>query len=234
MSLWSLLSDVVSRLPFAGTVGCAFDRVVEVLRAAVSPEERRAVAFTISMIALSAKMAKADGVVTDDEVSVVKRLLVVPEHERANVARLFNIAKQDSAGFEAYAERIADLHRDAPEMLEDVLDGLFVIAGADGLVHDRERAFLERVADIFHVSTAAFGRIMARHVRPEASDPFVVLGVPRDAHPDEIKRAWRRQVSDNHPDRLIARGLPAECVRIATERVAALNAAYDRIAREYA
>lgn len=234
MSLWSRLAEIVSRMPLTSTVSDAFDRVVEAVRATVSPLERRQVAFTISMIALSAKMAKADGVVTSDEVSVVKRLFVVPEREKANVARLFNLAKQDVAGFEAYARKIEDLHRDSPETLEDVLDGLFVIAGADGLVHERELAFLEHVADIFHVSTAAFGRIMARHVRPDASDPFVVLGVPRSATAEEIRRAWRRQVSENHPDRMIARGLPPECVKLANDRVAALNAAYERIEREFA
>ncbi len=234
MSLWTRLSEIVARLPGAEAVAGAFDRVVEAVRATVSPQERREVAFTIAMIALSAKMAKADGVVTSDEISVVKRLLIVPEAERANVARLFNLAKQDAAGFEAYARRIEALCHDQPELLEDVLDGLFVIAGADGLVHDRERDFLERVADIFHVSTAAFGRIMARHVKPEETDPFVVLGVPRTATPEDVKRAWRRQVAENHPDRLHSRGVPAECIRLATERVAALNAAYDRIEREFA
>lgn len=232
MSLWSRLSEIVSRLPGAGAVSDAFDRIIEAVRATVSPVERREVAFTIAMIALSAKMAKADGVVTSDEVSVVKRLLVVPDAERGNVARIFNLAKQDSAGFETYAARIEALYREQPELLEDVLDGLFVIAGADGLVHDRERDFLERVAEIFHVSTTAFGRIMARHVKPEETDPYVVIGIPRTATPDEIKRAWRRQVVENHPDRLHARGVPTECIRIATERVAALNAAYDRIERE--
>ncbi len=171
MSLWSRLSEIVARLPGVEAASGLFDRVVEAVRATVLPQERREVAFTIAMIALSAKMAKADGIVTSDEVSVVKRLLIVPEAEKANVARLFNLAKQDSAGFEAYATRIEALCHDQPDLLEDVLDGLFVIASADGLVHDRERVFLERVADIFHVSTAAFGRIMARHVKPEETDP---------------------------------------------------------------
>lgn len=234
MSLWSCLSEVVSRLPFVAGIGGFIDRVAEVVRATVSPAERRQVAFTVSMIALAAKMAKADGVVTSDEVEVVKRLFVVPDRERANVARLFNLAKEDIAGFEAYAERIEALYRDDPAMLEDILDGLFVIAAADGVVHERELAFLERVADILHVSMAAFGRMMVRHVRPDAADPWVVLGVPRAAGLAEAKRAWRRKVGENHPDRLIARGLPAECIRIATDRVAALNAAYERIEREFA
>lgn len=234
MSLWTRLSEIVSRIPAASGVSGMIDRVIEAVRATISPEERQQVAFTVSMIALSAKMAKADGVVTSDEVSVVKRLFVVPDEERANVARLFNLAKQDVAGFEAYAEKIERLHRDQPDLLEEIVDGLFVIAGADGVVHEREIAFLERVADIFHLSTAAFGRIMARHVKADASDPYVVLGIPRGSSPEEAKRAWRRLVSESHPDRLVARGVPAECVRLATERVAALNAAHETIRRELA
>ncbi len=234
MSLWTRLSEIVSRLPFAETVCGAFDSMVEAVRATLSPVERKQVAFTISMIALSAKMAKADGVVTSDEVSVVKRLFVVPDSEQRNVARLFNLAKQDVAGFEAYAERIQGLHSDEPMLLEDIIDGLFVIAKADGLVHERELVFLERVAQIFRFSAAAFGQIMARHVKLDMADPYAILGLPRGADPAEVKRAWRQQVSESHPDRLIARGVPAEFIKIATDRVAALNAAYERIERQFA
>jgi DnaJ like chaperone protein len=167
-------------------------------------------------------------------VSVVKRLFVVPDSEQRNVARLFNLAKQDVAGFEAYAERIQGLHSDEPMLLEDIIDGLFVIAKADGLVHERELVFLERVAQIFRFSAAAFGQIMARHVKLDMADPYAILGLPRGADPAEVKRAWRRQVSESHPDRLIARGVPAEFIKIATDRVAALNAAYERIERQFA
>ena len=234
MSLWSSLSDIVARLPSMQSVGGMIERAFDAVRASLDGPERRQVAFTIAMIALSAKMAKADGVVTSDEVDVVKRLFVVPETERANVARLFNLAKQDVAGFETYAGKIERLHRDEPELLEEILDGLFVIAAADGVIHERELGFLEVVADVFHLSTAAFGRIMARHVQPDRSDPHVVLGVPRGASVEEIKRAWRKAVAETHPDRLIARGVPAECIRLATDRMAALNAAYERLQRETA
>jgi DnaJ like chaperone protein len=236
MSLWTVLSDLVGRLQigqFTDAVGGVVDRIVETVRGLVrdTPESRQ-VAFTVSMIALAAKMAKADGVVTADEVDVVRRLFVVPESERANVARLFNLAKQDVAGFEHYAARLRKLYDDDPVLMEDVLDGLFTIATADGYVHEHEDLFLERVAEIFGVDRAVYVRIHARHVRPDAADPFVVLGLPRGASPDEVKRAWRRLVSENHPDRLIARGVPEECIRLANDRIATINAAYEALQRE--
>jgi DnaJ like chaperone protein len=236
MSLWTALSDLVGRLQIpqiTGTVGGLVDRIVEAVRSLVTDsEESRQVAFTVSMIALAAKIAKADGVVTRDEVDVVRRLFVVPENERANVARLFNLARQDVAGFEHYAEKLRKLYDDDPVLMEDVLDGLFTIATADGLVHEHEDVFLERVAEIFGIDRSVFLTIHARHVRPDATEPWVVLGVRRGATQDEIKKAWRRLVAENHPDRLVARGVPAECIRLATDRVATINAAYEILQRE--
>ena len=163
MSLWTRISDVIARVPIAETVGVAFDRLLETVRGMVTGSaESRQVAFTISMIALAAKMAKADGVVTADEVAVVKRLLDVPERERPNVARLFNLAKQDVAGFESYAGKIARLNADEPDILEDILEGLFIIAKADGMVHEREDRFLARVAEVFGIPEFDFTRIRAR------------------------------------------------------------------------
>lgn len=232
MSLWSRLSDVIAGLSVKETLGAVFDRLASAVGQALGSEERRQVAFTISMIALTAKMAKADGVVTADEVATVKRIFDVPDHERRNVARLFNLAKQDIAGFEAYAGKIRRLHSDDPELLEDILDGLFVVAEADGHVHERELAFLEKVAEIFHLSPQVFAQIEARHVVPDARNPYVVLGVSPGASHEDVRRAYRRLVGEHHPDRLIARGVPAECVRLANDRMARLNAAYESIERE--
>jgi len=230
MTVWTQLSEIIARLPEAVT--SLIDSLVEAVRGTVGSEARRQIAFTASMIALAAKMAKADGVVTSDEVEVVRRLFVVPEAERRNVARLFNLAKQDVAGYEAYAGRIRRLFDDDPAMLEDILDGLFVIAAADGHIHEDEVAFLRTVSSVFEVPRPAFARIMARHVKAGRDDPYAVLGIPPGSDPQDVKRAWRRLVSEHHPDRLHARGLPADLIRVATERVAAINAAYASIVRE--
>lgn len=232
MTFWQQFSAIIARIPDAVT--CVFQCVVDVLRETLSPEARREVAFTTAMIALSAKMAKADGVVTADEVAIVERLFQVPPEEKRHVARLFNLAKQDIAGYEYYAERIRALYESDMDTLEDILDGLFVIATADGSLHDAELAFLETVAAIFRMPQTAFHRIFARHVGEDARCPYAVLGLPPDADDAAVKKAWRRLVAEHHPDRLLARGLPADFIRAATERMATINAAYSAITRQAA
>jgi len=190
------------------------------------------VIFTIAVIALSAKMAKADGTVSIHEVEAFDRMFRVPPSEEANVRRIFNLARQDTSGYEIYAAQIARQFRGNPGLLEDVLDGLFEIAKADGVLHPAELAFLEDVANIFGFSPDEYRRIRASHVQPDRADPYAVLGVEYGAGEEEIKRTYRLLVRENHPDSLIARGVPEEFVRLANEKLAAINAAYARIMQE--
>ena len=232
MSIWSRIGEFISRVSSTTLSG-----VIEALRTTFStdPQLQRSVAFSIAMIALSAKMAKADGIVTDDEVRAFHRLFEVPEGELRNVQRLFDLAKQDVAGFEAYAARLAQLCGSGTrncEMLGDILDGLFHIATADGFLHEREKAFLARVAEIFDIDQEHFEAILRRHVDVGTEDPYRILGVSRDQSFDEIRKHYRRLVAENHPDRLIARGVPPEFVAIANSRLAALNGAFERIERD--
>jgi DnaJ like chaperone protein len=231
MTIWARINELVKRAP-----GQAISGLLEILRTAFrgDPQLRRRVAFSIAMIALSAKMAKADGVVTADEVRAFQEIFSIPPKESRNVARLYGLAQQDTAGFEAYAERLVGLcgsgeHNCA--MLEDILDGLFHIAKADGYVHEREVTFLARVAEIFDIGEDHFHIILARHARGGADDPYMVLGVARGADFAEIRMQYRRLAAENHPDRLIARGVPEEFIAIANSRMAAINAAFARIER---
>ena len=197
-----------------------------------SCRQRDEIAFTIGVIALAAKLAKADGTVSRDEVDVFKRVFPVPREEEANVGQLFNLAKTDVAGFDDYARQLASLFRGRPAVLEDLLDSLFLIAKADGNLHPGELEFLKHVADIFGFSRTQFERIRASHFGPDREDPHVILGVTRAASDAEVKRAYHLLMKENHPDSLIARGVPAEFVRLATEKVAAINGAYEIIKKE--
>lgn len=231
MSFWEKLLNAIGN-----TAGNALSAVVEAIRTVFEgdPETRRKVAFSVAIIALSAKMAKADGIVTQDEVRAFQQIFEVPKEQTRNVARLYDLAKRDIAGFETYAARMAQLcgsgHPNC-KMLEDILDGLFHIAKADGLVHEREGQFLHRIAEIFRIEEAHYQSILARHVDLGAADPYVVLGIERGKTFEEVRKRYRKLVSDNHPDRLIARGLPQEFIKIATSRIAAINAAYEMIER---
>ncbi|SIQ21378.1 DnaJ like chaperone protein [Rhizobium sp. RU20A] len=231
MSIWESLVSIV------GATGNALAAVVEAVRTLLEgdPETRRQVAFSVSMIALSAKMAKADGAVSEAEVQAFRDIFKYPDDQAHNVARLYNLARQDVAGYEAYAEKLAGLCVSCDgdcSMLEDIVDGLFHIAKADGALHEKELAFLTRVADVFGMSEQRFRGIMARHVDLGEADPYEVLGVSRKDDFAEIRKRYRALASENHPDRLAARGVPVTLHRVASDRMAALNAAYEAIARE--
>jgi len=226
MSLWSRISEVLASL--GGSVSEFFQRLTS---GSAGPPES-SVAFTIGMIALGAKMAKADGVVTGDEIRAFKDIFHIPAEELGNVARVFNLAKQDVGGYETYARQVAKLFSAKHEILEDVLDGLFHIAKSDGLMHERELAYLERVAQIFGFEKREFAGIKARHLHTASDDPYGVLGLDPAATDAEVKARYRALVRDNHPDRHIAAGMPEELIAIATERLAAINGAYSRITKE--
>src|SRR5215213_10720253 len=189
------------------------------------------VLVTTGLVALAAKMAKSDGVVVQNEVEAFEQIVQVPDSEHDRVKRLFDLAKGTTDGFEAYARQIGDAFKDEPALLEDVLDGLFHIAKADGAVHEAEYAYVKAVAEAFGFTGQAFERIAARHVR-RADDPYLILGADRSLDDQDLKRHYRRLVAENHPDREIARGLPPEAVAIATQRLAVINAAWERIAAE--
>jgi DnaJ like chaperone protein len=234
-SIWGKIGGAGIGLALGGPMGALLGALtghalVDREGAPFGPPPRDLV-FTTGLVALSAKMAKADGVVVPHEIDAFEKIVDVPESEHARVASLFELAKATTDGFEAYARQIGDLFADEPKLLEDVLDGLFYIAEADGAVHEAEYAYLQAVAAAFRVSEEEFARIAARHVR-RADDPYLILGVDRAMTDGEIKRRWRALVAENHPDLEIARGLPPEAIKIATGRLAAINAAYDRIARE--
>ncbi len=181
------------------------------------------------MIALGAKMAKADGLVTRNEVSAFREVFQINEADAASAARVFNLARQDVAGFEDYANRIRRLFRDEPEALCDLFEGLFHIAVADGSYHPAENDFLARVAAIFGLSERRFRAVRTRFVPDAEPDPWDVLGVDRDAPPETVRAAWRRLVRETHPDRMAARGVPPEAVRLAEKRLVAVNRAYEAI-----
>ncbi|MAZ16212.1 MAG: molecular chaperone DjlA [Ahrensia sp.] len=229
MSIWVRISDFVSTKATTALSG-----LVETVRTtfAGDPATRRRVAFSIAMIALSAKMAKADGVVTNSEVDAFREIFEIPADDARRVAGLYNLAKQDVAGYRAYAAQVASLcgtgSQDCP-LLIDVLDGLFHIAKADGVIHSKELDFLTDVAGIFGISGNAFERIVARHVDKGRRDPWRILGLEPGVGYKEARRRYLQLVRENHPDQLVARGLPEEFLKIANDRIAAINDAWEVI-----
>lgn len=237
MSIFGKIAGAGVGLAIGGPIGAllgavaghyAYDEDVLNLREKAQ-EQTRQIAFTMGVIALSAKMAKADGVVTQDEVRAFNKVFDVARDEHANVQKIFRLAHQDVAGYELYAAQLAKLFGERAQTLEDVLDGLFYIAMADGIMHPDEMIYLQHVASIFGFDEAGFAHIRERHMGKDKADPYVILGVERSISDTELKSAYRLLVRENHPDRAIARGVPEEMVSLANERLATINAAWDRI-----
>ena len=226
MSIWKDLSQFLKE-----RAGEAFGAVVETIRTVFEgdPMRRRQVGFSIAMIALSAKIAKADGIVTSDEVEAFQQIFHIPEKEFKNVSRLYNLAKEDVAGFDQYAKQIKSLFPDDQAVLRDVMDGLFHIAKADGVLHEKELEALEIISEIFEFSEHQFQQIKYAHVSLDAQDPYRILDADPNWSYEELKKHHRNIVRENHPDRLIARGVPHEFIAIANERLANYNHAWEII-----
>jgi DnaJ like chaperone protein len=224
--------------------GHAYDRMREEGQAVYGPEEgvknglsfdqandpARQMAFTVAVIALGAKMAKSDGVVSREEVSAFKRAFNIPPEDMDSVGRMFDEAKRSPDGYDAYARQIAQMFADTPQVLEELLGALFVIAQADGRIHPNEVAFLHRVADIFGLPHTDFDRIKATYASGEA-DPYQVLGVTPDTNDAAIRSAYLKLVRENHPDTLVAQGMPPDFVELATKKMTTINNAYEAITK---
>ena len=195
-------------------------------------QESRQMAFTVAVIALAAKLAKVDGRVTRDEIAAFKSVFKIPPDEVDSVGKLFNKAKSDPTGFEPYADQIARIFARDPAMLEELLGALLHIAHADGEYHPNEKEYLQRVAAIFGFGPAAFERLEATFIQgKDADDPYEVMGVDRSISDEDLKTEYRRLMRENHPDRMVAEGLPPEMIELSNEKVAAINAAYDKICK---
>ena len=221
MSIWKRITEALAAL----AQGEGLSAVFEKLR---NPPERT-IGFTIAVIALGAKMAKADGLVTRDEVTAFRQVFHIPESETRNAARVFDLARRDVAGFDIYAARIRDMFGAGHQALVDLLEGLFHIAVADGNYHPNENVFLKQVAEIFGVPSREFANMRARYVPDQNPDPYCVLGLDPQSDLGTVRQAWRALVREYHPDRMIARGLPEEAMKLAEKRLIQANWAYEEI-----
>lgn len=245
MSIWGKILGGAAGFAIGGPIGAilgavAGHHVVDKKRAQTEGLDNatRQAAFTTAIIVLAAKMAKSDGVVTRDEVNAFKAVFQIPPQDMAAVGRIFDQAKQTADGYEPYAEQIGEMFRFEPQVLEELIGALFHIAKADGVVHPNEVQFVRRVALLFGFSDHDFERLQAIYLggtgggakgASAGPDPYSVLDVSPDASDEEVKNVYRKLARENHPDVLMAKGMPEEFIAVANEKLAAINDAYDRI-----
>lgn len=225
MTLWAKIQSILEATR-RRTLGAALDALAE------HRVRRDEATFSIALIALSAKMAKADGVVTDDEIAAFQDFFSFSEEDADKVRSVYTLAQQDVAGYEHYLSQVAKIFGDESVVLEDVLDCLFHIAAADGVAHPRELELLEMAAEKFEISASSLRRIKSVHLGLGEDDPYVILDVAPSIDDTGLKTAYHRLVKEHHPDAMIARGVPPTLVKIAEGRIAAINGAYEQIRAE--
>ncbi len=236
MSIWGKIIGGAAGFAVGGPLGALLGgvagHVYDKRPASADSRPEKQAAFTIAVVALGAKLAKADGVVTKAEIAAFREVFQVPPDDIKGVARFFDLARRHAEGYEPYARQVAGMFADNPAVLEELLGCLFHIAKADGQVTEAEVTYIQSVARIFGFSDNEFRRIHAEEAGLSASDPYSVIGVRPDIDDEDLKAAHRRLVRENHPDSLIAQGMPEEFVAVANEKLAVINAAYDRIKQE--
>ncbi len=216
--------------PEQGSLGGLFQAIKSALGLGPRAGVERA-AFTAAVVALSAKLSMADGVALKIEEDTFERLFKFEPEEAQNIRWLFRLAAKDTAGFESYARVLADTLEQSPDLKHDIFEALLHIATADGVLHHGEDTYLHAVSDIFGYAEIDYRAMRARFVR-DIADPYEVLGTERTLSNDALKAHYRGLVRENHPDVLAGRGLSRELQEVAARKLAALNVAWEAIAKE--
>mgnify|MGYP001332274449 FL=1 len=234
MNIWGKVIGGAAGFAIGGPIGALLGAVAghaidtKILPSYISNDQNyKSIVFTAGVIALSAKMAKADGKVTKEEILTFRKLVQIPKDDINQVSKLWELAKETTDGYELYAKQIYSLFRNQPEILERILDILFEIAKSDGNIDSTELNYLKNVSNIFNFDEIIFEKLLALH-NPE-NNSFEILGVKISDSLEDIQKKWKEMVKNNHPDKLVGQGMPIEFIESANQKLAIINSAYEEI-----
>ena len=185
--------------------------------------------FALSLIVLSAKLSKADGQVSKEELIAVKDKLKIPDNELDQVGKIFNKAKEESAGYESYAEQIAQIYKGNINVLEEVINILFYIAESDGNVSESEFKMIEHIAQIFGLTEIQFNSIRESRKSSDKLNPYIVLESNPDDTIEIIRKRYLKLSKEHHPDLLISKGVPQEVIEESKAKMRTINSAWDQV-----
>ena len=238
MSIWGKIIGGTAGFALGGPIGAilgvmvggSFDRGAKRFTNTnqISNQQKQNI-FALSIIILSAKIAKADGHVTKDEIYAFKEKFKIAENEMQEVGKIFNEAKKSKDGYEQIANQVGSLFSDNKLLLEELLNNLFYIAESDGYTSKKEVEILKSISTSLGLSENDFQRIFHVRLNIKDSDPYKILSVNRDDEDSTIRKRWIQLSKEHHPDNLIARGLPKEFIDQANDELSSINLAYDKI-----
>jgi len=235
MSIWGSLIGGFIGFSFAGPIGALIGSVIggrisstrrSGFQHSFAPPQQ---VFAIALIILTAKLAKADGQVSKEELIAVKNKLKIPDHEIGQVGKIFNKAKEDSLSYEPYAQQIAQIYRNNPAVLDEVINILFYIAEADGKVSDSEITMIRNIAGIFDINQNQFEGIRESRKDSDKLNPYIVLGCSSNDDFTTIRKKYLKLSKEHHPDVLINKGVPPEVIEESKKKMRSINSAFDQI-----
>ena len=235
MSIWGSLIGGFVGFSFAGPIGAL---IGSMLGGRISSARRSSFqrsfahsqqVFAIALIILTAKLAKADGHVSREELIAIKNKLKIPEHEIDQVGKIFNKAKEDSLGYEPYAKQIAQIYRNNPAVMDEVINILFYIAEADNNVSDSETTMIRGIAKIFGLSESQFEGIKESRKSSDKLNPYIVLGCSSNDDFATVRKKYLQLSKEHHPDILMNKGVPKEVIEESKKKMRAINSAFDQI-----
>jgi len=235
MSIWGNLVGGFIGFSFAGPIGALIGSIIG---GKISSARRGGFQqsfaqsqqiFVISLVILTAKLAKADGQVSKEELIAIKEKLKIPDHEIDQVGKIFNKAKEDSLGYEPYAKQIAQIYQNNPAVLDEVINILFYIAEADGKVSNSELAMIKNIAQIFNLTDIQFEGIKESRKGSDKLNPYIVLGCTSNDDFATIRKKYLQLSKEHHPDALISKGVPKEVIEESKKKMRAINSAFDKI-----
>ena len=235
MSVWGSIIGGFVGFSFAGPIGALIGSMIggRISSSRQSSFQRSFAAsqqiFAIALIILTAKLAKADGYVSKEELIAIKEKLKIPDHEIDQVGKIFNKAKQDSLGYEPYAQQIAKIYKNNPAVLDEVINILFYIAESDGKVSDAEIIIIRNIAKIFGLNQNQFEGIKESRKSSDKLNPYIVLGCSSNDDFTTIRKKYLKLSKEHHPDVLINRGVPQEVIEESKKKMRIINSAFDQI-----
>ena len=235
MSIWgSLLGGVIGFSfggPFGALLGSFLGGKISKLNSSkiIGNQQNSQEVFALSLIILSAKLSKADGHVSKEELIAVKDKLQIPDSEIDQVAKIFNKAKDESTGYEPYAKQIAEIFRGNLNILEEVINILFYIAEADGHVSSDEETMIANIAYIFGLSQKQYQSIKESRKTSDKLNPYIVLESQPTDDLKTIRKNYIKLSKEHHPDLLISKGVPVEVINESKNKMRSINAAWDQV-----
>ena len=235
MSIWgSLLGGVIGFSlggPFGALLGSFLGGKISNISSSNTfrSQQNSQQIFALSLIILSAKLSKADGRVSKEELIAVKEKLQIPDSEIDQVAKIFNKAKDESTGYEPYAKQISEIFKGNQNVLEEVINILFYIAEADGNVSNEEESMIANIAFIFGLSQNQYESIKETRKSSDKLNPYIVLESQPTDDLKSIRKKYIKLSKEHHPDLLISKGVPIEVINESKNKMRAINAAWDKI-----